>query len=881
MLDAKLSDSEIEDSDYCDADESDVDSEPSELESLAEEQHTGLASKSTDSESDAILDDQDALSFSFCKDSQQRAVEDWQRITEGAPLLSQKRTYQRFNEQKVRDAVAFILNPENCIPLSWGRKTVRIEGCEYDIPSITRKRLPVNIWRSYVTFVDNTDQALGPLSRSAFLGLVDAITNGNDKALSAVDYVTGFLVNDNFALLGRIISHFSPTEVIQKELNHEAGIARNFLKNQYSRDHATIDNDSCASHSINYGLCRTAVSARTASCNACKFPFYFIEKLKGIVQQSSTTTEEKCRVLQVLTDSAEKFTKYQGHRLRVINQQKALDALKQEMIQESLAKGRSHAHLVIDFKMKYESKYHRGKTTEFFGKRGVGWHGALLIWYERNADTGEAVKRSKYIDQILKGSNKQDGLAVAALLEAAVWQVKRAFPFFERITLQSDNAKCYHAKMLLLMIPLLSFQLGIHIAKYIHTETQDGKGLIDAHFAKGSQHVDAFIGEGHDAATPDQVFEGLASNRGLDNSFTQLVVIDRVRLLLYETKLGQMIGKYREYVPRANEIEFQKPPAIQGSAEAFESIDHFFLIRCFDYSNVGLGRTFRYNIKQGLFERVDVAGSMDVTEAPRAATESESEVRDDGNTIHTGLTNTHIVRFCESTRAPRPVPTNRRSSRNTGVSSGNHSRSLTAYALRNLESLLENVNLDIGIRDGRDSAPEYVMAQDFQMTPYEPGWAVRPPHGKMYGKSYIDGYRPDIRSLFDLGVANSDEKMHASWMLERLKEVYPNRFDLPSEQDIRTECTRLFKLQKDGKPLDTLPGRGRKKSKWMKAFEEWLKDRLALESKPNLLVEQFKRSLLQKSNDQDLPEDFPSNKKLASKVSSLKTKMKNRLRATT
>ena len=38
--------------------------------------------------------------------------------------------------------------------------------------------------------------------------------------------------------------------------------------------------------------------------------------------------------------------------------------------------------------------------------------------------------------------------------------------------------------------------------------------------------------------------------------------------------------------------------------------------------------------------------------------------------------------------------------------------------------------------------------------------------------------------------------MHASRMHERLQKTYPDLVDVPSEQDIRTECSPLFKLQK-------------------------------------------------------------------------------------
>ena len=44
--------------------------------------------------------------------------------------------------------------------------------------------------------------------------------------------------------------------------------------------------------------------------------------------------------------------------------------------------------LIVDFKMKFESKSNRESTVEHFGKRGIGWHGCALVFflYEKKFD---------------------------------------------------------------------------------------------------------------------------------------------------------------------------------------------------------------------------------------------------------------------------------------------------------------------------------------------------------------------------------------------------------------------------------------------------------------------------------------------------------------
>lgn len=66
------------------------------------------------------------------------------------------------------------------------------------------------------------------------------------------------------------------------------------------------------------------------------------------------------------------------------------------------------------------------------------------------------MKKVVKLDQILDGTNKQDGMNVLALIEATLVYLKNEFPGADVEFLQSDNAGCYHLKELLIGIPLLN-----------------------------------------------------------------------------------------------------------------------------------------------------------------------------------------------------------------------------------------------------------------------------------------------------------------------------------------------------------------------------------------------------------------------------------------
>ena len=102
---------------------------------------------------------------------------------------------------------------------------------------------------------------------------------------------------------------------------------------------------------------------------------------------------------------------------------------------------------------------------------------------------GEVVEKRLYLNQILSGDNEQNGLSVAAMIEAMIVQIGAEVKDITEVWLQSDNAACYHVKHMLFSISLMNMKHKVQITRFVHTETQDGKGLIDAHFVHGTWYI--------------------------------------------------------------------------------------------------------------------------------------------------------------------------------------------------------------------------------------------------------------------------------------------------------------------------------------------------------------------------------------------------------
>ena len=105
-----------------------------------------------------------------------------------------------------------------------------------------------------------------------------------------------------------------------------------------------------------------------------------------------------------MDDCAEKIKLFIAHLMRVQNQRQQINGLYDDMEP-------GECLILIDYKMKFEHVYFREKTVEYFGKKGLSWHGAMI--YYICLETKEL--KILYYDHIFTGDLKQDWLDGSAL----------------------------------------------------------------------------------------------------------------------------------------------------------------------------------------------------------------------------------------------------------------------------------------------------------------------------------------------------------------------------------------------------------------------------------------------------------------------------------
>jgi hypothetical protein len=76
------------------------------------------------------------------------------------------------------------------------------------------------------------------------------------------------------------------------------------------------------------------------------------------------------------------------------------------------------------------------------------------------------------------------------------------------------------------------------------------------------------------------------------------------------------------------------------------------------------------------------------------------------------------------------------------------------------------------------------------------GWARRPAWGNMYGARYIKRYEKEVNQMFQQGVENSSRKLGPARMVEILIQNSPKKYDIPSENEIRAEISKLARSRR-------------------------------------------------------------------------------------
>lgn len=132
--------------------------------------------------------------------------------------------------------------------------------------------------------------------------------------------------------------------------------------------------------------------------------------------------------------------------------------------------------------------------------------------------------------------------------------LKRDVPAITSVIVQSDNASCYQNACVALLLPIIGAASGIQVLRFEHTETQDQKSSLDAHFAQAHGKVKRFAIQGNNCVTPRQYVCALSADAGMSNCIPALVY-DREKLAEMLAWMMPMETALNKNHGRTNNIE--------------------------------------------------------------------------------------------------------------------------------------------------------------------------------------------------------------------------------------------------------------------------------------------------------------------------------------
>ena len=141
---------------------------------------------------------------------------------------------------------------------------------------------------------------------------------------------------------------------------------------------------------------------------------------------------------------------------------------------ESLEAG--ECHTTCDWKMKFMAFQYREKQEKFFGKRGIPWHGAMMIWKGENG--GYLVE---FEDAVLQGGNEDATVSFGTLVQQ--WANFRSrHPGIHSTHLRTDGAACYAGAEFARLLPTAYEACGMRVLSHSIGEGGRNKTALDGHF---------------------------------------------------------------------------------------------------------------------------------------------------------------------------------------------------------------------------------------------------------------------------------------------------------------------------------------------------------------------------------------------------------------
>jgi hypothetical protein len=146
-------------------------------------------------------------------------------------------------------------------------------------------------------------------------------------------------------------------------------------------------------------------------------------------------------------------------------------------------------------------------------------------------------------------------MKVVSCLEALLVHLQSTFLLVDKIVLISDNATVFTGTEWIPWIIKFSRKYpSLRVSRYMNTEAQTGRDMLDTHFSFLNKKIDAFVRKGNAVQTPDELFAALTDDDGVANTSTLLLEIDADKAQLFNS--NKKMFKVKSGVRKIHDIVY-------------------------------------------------------------------------------------------------------------------------------------------------------------------------------------------------------------------------------------------------------------------------------------------------------------------------------------
>lgn len=144
-----------------------------------------------------------------------------------------------------------------------------------------------------------------------------------------------------------------------------------------------------------------------------------------------------------------------GRKIRCRVQQGLFEQAQQQVVESDAG---SLGIATMDFKMKFQPRMFREKTTDWYSQKDLSWHGSVITYRNdvpEGRDEQKVYLKNLYIDHVCGNSTEQTAYSVCCILELVCKRVSILLTQLKYFIIEYDNAEQYANNLFPVLDPMI------------------------------------------------------------------------------------------------------------------------------------------------------------------------------------------------------------------------------------------------------------------------------------------------------------------------------------------------------------------------------------------------------------------------------------------